>query len=403
MTEDRPPLPGYWKFLWMFWMQPVTLHRRLKECGIERPGMPGWRLLYLVLRGGTIERSYLMRIVGVLAFMCALAVVILVSMRGGDIIVGDCASVFAQTVALGIGAGITISFATGVAAGAAGGIALGIAEVIAENAGAINITLAVAIGAAFGVTFGIVLSIGLGIVFGSPGSVLRGVIASVGGGVFLAIGFALNFGLVLGVIFFAALSLTFFLSAIRAPLYFFEAIAEGLCFYWENTYSISTIQAVPVLYHDLSYFPHPFLTRHILLTAGRDPELTRRVLSACAIAPGQRRKGWKALAQLQARELEEYLQAHRFSKIAELRGTWLPGVQRADFFLLGFAEAARYLASASITSIPFQCLRKLELAGYEIDALRNRLLPANSIFGAGHARRAHACFGTSHVSPPARG
>jgi hypothetical protein len=37
-------LPGYWRFLWLFFMQPVSLHHQIKACGLE-PDTPGWKLL----------------------------------------------------------------------------------------------------------------------------------------------------------------------------------------------------------------------------------------------------------------------------------------------------------------------------------------------------------------------
>src|SRR6185369_11087840 len=147
---------------------------------------------------------------------------------------------------------------------------------------------------------------------------------------------------------------------------------------WQRLTGLTTLRFVPVLYHDLSCLPHPLLGQHILLTAERDAKLTQRVIDACAIAPGQRRAGRRALSQLQACELEKELCGQRFQEVAELRGTWLPGTQEAAPLLLGFAEAARYLASAVDTSIPFHRLRKLDLAGHQASALRNLLLADGS-------------------------
>ena len=42
VTEGAEQMPGYWRFVWMFFMQPLTLHERLKACGIAEPEIRGW-------------------------------------------------------------------------------------------------------------------------------------------------------------------------------------------------------------------------------------------------------------------------------------------------------------------------------------------------------------------------
>ena len=37
-------LPGFWRFVWLFWMQPVTLHRFLRSVGVDARES-GWKLL----------------------------------------------------------------------------------------------------------------------------------------------------------------------------------------------------------------------------------------------------------------------------------------------------------------------------------------------------------------------
>lgn len=46
--NDAPaaPLPGYWRFVWMFFMQPISLHHALCSAGIDEPNIAGrqwWR------------------------------------------------------------------------------------------------------------------------------------------------------------------------------------------------------------------------------------------------------------------------------------------------------------------------------------------------------------------------
>ena len=46
-----------------------------------------------------------------------------------------------------------------------------------------------------------------------------------------------------------------------------------------------------MLWHDLSYLPLPLLRAHVELAADTEPDLARRVLASCFIAPGQRSTG----------------------------------------------------------------------------------------------------------------
>ena len=44
MSQETAGLPGFWRFVWLFWMQPVTLHRLLRSVGVD-PQQSGWTLL----------------------------------------------------------------------------------------------------------------------------------------------------------------------------------------------------------------------------------------------------------------------------------------------------------------------------------------------------------------------
>jgi hypothetical protein len=173
----------------------------------------------------------------------------------------------------------------------------------------------------------------------------------------------------------------------RLPLYLLEVPLQALLYIIQRLWAIPTIRLVPILYHDLSYLPHPFLVSHILLAAETDPLLARKVVDACAIVPGQRRLGREVLARLQARELEALARERRFAPVVELQGTWLPGVEGATPPLLAFREAARYLAAAVSATFPYHRLQHLERAKRTLDALRNQLVVdrsplARHLFGA---------------------
>jgi hypothetical protein len=135
-----------------------------------------------------------------------------------------------------------------------------------------------------------------------------------------------------------------------------------------------------VLYHELSYLPHPFLEGHVLAEAEANRELARRVLEACSIAPGQRRTGRKAEAKLRARELKRLANGKDFQAISELRGFWLPGVQGADSLLLSFSEAGRYAAAAQAAFNAHHRLKHLEGLAAQVNAMENQLRDNRNLF-----------------------
>lgn len=142
----------------------------------------------------------------------------------------------------------------------------------------------------------------------------------------------------------------------------------------------SGLRYSPVLYHELSFLPIPFLKGHMLASADREPELVRRVLAACAIAPGQRRTGRIVEARLRAREMSRLAASGPYSDIAELSGTWLPGLQGADPLLIGFSEAGRYAAAAASASNGHHALKHLDGLDGKINALENQLRAERSVF-----------------------
>ena len=162
-------------------------------------------------------------------------------------------------------------------------------------------------------------------------------------------------------------------SLARVPLSPLEVILETLARMWNAMTRRSSLAWTPVLYHDLSLLPLPFLEGHILAEADANPALTRRVLDACSIAPGQRRIGRRAEAKLRARELARLARAKDFQSTAELRGLWLPGVQGADPLLLSFSEAGRYLAAANAAFSPHHRLKHLEGLAAQLNGIENQL------------------------------
>ena len=44
MSEEAARLPGFWRFVWLFWMQPATLHHLLRRLKVD-PAENGWKIL----------------------------------------------------------------------------------------------------------------------------------------------------------------------------------------------------------------------------------------------------------------------------------------------------------------------------------------------------------------------
>jgi hypothetical protein len=105
-----------------------------------------------------------------------------------------------------------------------------------------------------------------------------------------------------------------------------------------------------------------------------DASLIRRVLGACAIAPGQRLIGRSALVRLQALDLTILAEMDQFTTAVSLESKWLPGVQGASPILLSFRELSRHLAAARSSANAYYQLSHLERSKGIIVGLKNQLL-----------------------------
>ncbi len=238
--------------------------------------------------------------------------------------IGGVAVSMVVSVAVSMVGGVAVSLVGGVVVGVVVGVVRGVAVGMAEG-----MTVGLAVGAAVGVA--------VGMIEGIAGGIIGGVVGCI--------------------------------AYFRIPLYPLEALLQTILHLVKSHF-----HATPVLYHDLSYLPHPFLMQDIVAAASVNPDLGRRLLEACARAPGQRKAGRQAVARLQALELREVARSRSFGSCVGLNGQWLPGVEGTDPLLLSFAKVARFLASAAITSIAQHRLGKLELA---LNILERRVLKEN--------------------------
>lgn len=425
-------LPSLTTLTWLFFMQPITLHYRLKACGIEDPDIPLLKLYLVKDASSPLKRQYMLNMLGVLLLVTpstSLFTLVLFDVIGYPIdflkwIIG---------VIVGITFGITFSIVFGIVVGVAVGVAVGIAGSVAFDlafsvvggvafsiAGGVAYSMVYGIvgsfvgGIALGSAFGIAIGIGIGVIFGTPvyfadgialgaagglafsvalsvvygvtfgtaydttSSILYGIVGGIGVGVGVGIAASITQDVKLssqiGIAGGLSFSLFFIIAYYRIPFYLFEVIWQGCCFVLRSIFNQPTLRFAPVLYHDLSYLPHPLLTQHILLEATQAPELVRRILDACAVAPGQRRTGHIVLIRLQTVELEDMVKQRRFLDIIELQGQWLPGVKSASSILLTFRDIARYLQAADTAMTAFHSLQHIKHAEQALAQLKIYLL-----------------------------
>lgn len=335
MSDAPVRLPGFWRFTWLFFMQPVTLHRLLRNVEVD-PRASAWELRRQW--GLPAVRWWLIRSAQVLLlFEPAFALGFISVSAAWDLTINW----------YWIGGGVAFGGAFGVARSVAAGVAFGVATGVGCSTGGI---------AGGGIAWGVSSILTLGVTFGDAHNVTDHGLPLVERGLLL---------------------LT---SIIRIPIFGLEVLVQAAASGWHAISGRCTLSWAPLLYHELSYLPHPFLGRHILAEADANPALTRRVLDACSIAPGQRRTGRKVEAKLRARELKRLVEAKDFQAIEQLRGSWLPGIQGADPLLLSFSEAGRYLVAARAVFNPHYRLKHLQGLLDLVRAIENQLRAERNVF-----------------------
>ena len=325
LRATAPTLPSYWQFAWMFFMQPITLHHRLKACGVDQLGISGrayWRQRRDL---PPVYGEYLRRLVALLCIplVCLGALALLSFIWGWEL--------------------PWLRIMKGVALSVAGGVALGVAY-----------------GVAGGVAYGVAYGVALGVALGVAGGVAYGVAGGVAGGV--------AFGVAFGV----AMLATYF----RLWSYPVETLLQWLL------RRPSSLRFSPVLFHDLSYLPYPGLASQLLRAAPSEPALVKRVLAACAIAPGQRKLGRRVLLQLQADEIQSLFWQRRFAELAELQGQWLPGDGNADSLLATLRGLAWTLDAAQHTRAAYLAEQHFQSAETQLHAMGNLSISANEPLAA---------------------
>lgn len=381
-NPDRPALPGYGRFAWMLFMQPVTLHDVLRECGIDQPDISGWQLWQ---QRREIDREangeYLKRLLSIMGtpLLVALVFALLASATSradpalshmfyrvafgvaggvtGGVVIGVTLGVVGG-VTLSVVVGVTLGVVVGVAGGVTGSAAIGMAGGVASGA-AIGAAVGVTLGVAGGVASGFAVGVALGVV----GGMAFGVVDGVTGG--MASGVAISFGTISGIF--------------RLFIYPLEALLQGVLHGLGRTNPQRTLRFSPILFHDLSFLPFPFLAAHIVAAAEPDPGLAARVIKACRRSPGQHPVGGRALAELQARELGALLLSRSFREVVELDGRWLPAKETDSPLLRALSDAARYLLAAREAASPHVAMQHLAAAERQLHGLENQIISSKEV------------------------
>lgn len=353
MSQEKEELPGYWLFLWMFWMQPISLHYWLQRAGVDEPEIPGWRLLKEWQSLPNVYAQYYLRLFFVLLMSHLLFLLVCVWIEFG-------LGVRLDWVAL---VGVAAGGMAGGMLGGVGGASFGVALVVV-----LGITDEVVACLAAGVVTGLTASIADGILVGMVVGGVVGVAACVMGGVVLGLVFEVAAG--------AAFSLSFIIVLLRLPLYLPEAILQWCLSLLPHPQF--TLRHSPILSHDLIYLPLPRLTSHIVAAAQYDPKLARQALEAAERSPGQKRVAATALAELQAIEITTHLQNQYFPALIELRGEWLPGQETEDKLLQSISTCARYMQAAIHSSSAHIASQRLRELAEQLQSLQNAVLVSKS-------------------------
>ncbi|MDY7231076.1 hypothetical protein [Hyalangium rubrum] len=315
VAQDAPErIPGVLGLLWQLLWRPVDLHYRLHGAGIRTPGGRIGQLWQ--------EQSAGSRAAGLLARRM-LVLLLLVSPLT-SFLMGTLASTLGVSMApwwwvsavLCSLMGLFLSLTTGLAAGMLMGMlasltmVLGVHAVVAEAFGP-------RMGGVAGVIMGGCLGLVGGLCAGSIGALARGQGLSVNrvqmGAIVLSLvpmvvwgfGGSWNFG---GAVAASAL-VAYLVAAFRLPIFLVETVVQAAAFGLERWAGLRTLRWSPVVHHNLSYLPYPFLRAHMALAARSRPMEVLEVANACLKSPGNALLGWPwvlaALAQAEAAALGE--------------------------------------------------------------------------------------------------
>ncbi|MHA7631105.1 hypothetical protein [Corallococcus sp. M7] len=311
VVDSPERVPGALALLGLLVLRPIDLHYRLREAGIRSPAGRIGQLWREQAEGGRAAGAYVARMLLLLVVLSPTLTVLAglglrlmgVPMRG----------VYLVSAALCSAVGLLVALVSGLASG----VLLGSLASVSMLAG-LHATAGGAFGPEHGggaaMTVGLCLGIVSGLSAGSIGGLSSGRGPSVRNVQVAAIATSLVPMLVwssastvsfAGAV--AASALVAFLTcAFRLPFYALEVLAQAVAYAVERFTGKPTLRWVPVRHHNLSYLPHPFLSRHLALAVRSRPAEVLAVADACLRSPGNILVGWpwvvEALERAHAQE-----------------------------------------------------------------------------------------------------
>lgn len=307
VAPDAPQrIPGIPGLLWMLIWRPVDLHYRLHGSGIRAPGGRIGQLWREQSEGSRAAGIYARRM---LVLLLAVSPLLTFSLGSAVHKLGlSLAADWWVSAALCSLMGLFIALTSGLAAGTLMGLLASQAMVVGLHA-VVGEAFGPRMGGIAGIIMGACLGLVGGMCAGSIGALARGQGLSINrvqvGAIVLSmvpmavwgIGGAWRFG---GAVAASAL-VAYLVAAFRLPIFLLESLIQAAVFAMERWGGLPTLRWSPVVHHNLSYLPYPFLRAHMTLAARTRPLEVLEVANACLKSPGNALLGWPwvlaALAQ----------------------------------------------------------------------------------------------------------
>lgn len=321
VAPDSPErIPGIPGLLWMLLWRPVDLHYRLHGAGIHSPGGRVGQLWHEQSEGSHAAGLYARRMLLLLLVASPLltaSVGMAVQALGLHLAPGWWVSAVLCSLM-----GLFLALSSGLAAGTLMGFLASLAMLVGLHA---------VVGGVFGPRMGGVAGIVMGGCLGLVGGTCAGSIGALSRGQGLSINRVQVGAIILSLVPMAIWGLgkewrfggavaasalvVYLVSAFRLPIFLVESFIQSAAFAMERWAGLPTLRWSPVVHHNLSYLPYPFLRAHMALAARSRPLEVLEVANACLKSPGNALLGWPwvlaALAQAEAAALGEHEDASK--------------------------------------------------------------------------------------------
>ncbi|MCK8498275.1 hypothetical protein [Myxococcus fulvus] len=295
-------VPSLMRLLLLLLFRPVDLHYRLRAAGILAPGGRIGQLWREQANGGRAAGLYVRRMLLMLVVGSPLVTGLLglglycagIPLRGGWAVSALCCS------AVGLALAQVSGLAAGVMLGSLASLSM-LVGLHATAAGAFGPVLGGAAGVAVGICLGMVSGLSVGSIASISGgrgpSVWRVQVAAIVTSVVPMLVWSRQANVSFAGAVAASALVAFLVSAFRLPLYALEVLASAAAYAVERWTGRPTLHWVPVRHHNLSYLPHPFLSRHLALAVRSRPAEVLAVADACLRSPGNILVGWPWVVQ----------------------------------------------------------------------------------------------------------